>query len=107
VSNVHIDRTIRSPATGECQLPSHCAPLHSNSSCWFVCGEAHVDSPEDFATAVCSLLLDDSVWSKASVSALNYAKQVRDAAHIVFHIIFHLFDFFVVHTPISPQQRIF
>jgi len=80
VSNVHVDRTISSRAAGECQPPSHCPSSGSNSSsCWFVCGEAHVDSPEAFAAAVCSLLLDDAVWAAASAAALQHAKLVRAA----------------------------
>ncbi len=77
VSNVHVQRTIKSHAAGECQTPSHCAGSTSNSSCWFVCGEAHVDSAEAFATAVCALLVDDAVWTEASAAALQYSKLVR------------------------------
>ncbi len=76
VSNVHVDRTIRSRAAGECETPSHCAGSNPNSTCLFVCGEARVDSPEAFATAVCSLLIDNTLWSKASRAALDYSKLV-------------------------------
>ena len=84
VSNVHIDRTISSRAAGECQPHPHCPASSSNSSCCFVCGEAHVDSPEAFASAVCSLLLDDAVWAKASGAALEYAKLVRACSRALF-----------------------
>jgi hypothetical protein len=76
MSNVHIDRTIRGRTADECRPPSHCIPPNANSSCRFVCGEAHVESPEAFAATVCSLLVDDSVWAQASAAALEYSKLV-------------------------------
>ncbi len=83
VSNVHIDRTIRSRAAGECDVSSRCVGSNYTSACRFACGEAHVDSPEAFATAVCSLLVDDSLWSEASRAALDYAKLVGACMNVM------------------------